>query len=534
MKYLISGISLPFWAEESEFIQIAKNKMKRAASAALFRFCVYKKSIDARKKNDIKAVCSVMAETKEVLSRATEDKLLSLGIVRLADTEELPSPGEEKLGASPLVIGAGPAGMFCALVLAENGYAPILIDRGGSVDERVRSNARLRECGELDLETNVQFGAGGAGTFSDGKLTTRINNPLCALVLERMHENGAPDDIMKKAKPHIGTDILRDVVGNILSKIESLGGKVMLNTRFDSVRRNADGTLTAQTSRGEINCGCAVLAVGHSARDTYSALRACGFELVPKPFSVGVRIEHLREDIDRALYGDFAGDPRLGAAEYNYSDTKGERGVYTFCMCPGGEVVAAATEQGGVVVNGMSYRKRDSVNSNSAINVSVFCEDYGNTVDGAINFQRQIERAAFSAGGGKFYAPVQTVGDFLSGTCGAPPTRVLPSYMGGDRYRLCDLNTVLPSFVSSTLKRGISSFGKKLSGFDSPDAILTAPETRTSSPVRILRSEMGVSSRDDRVYPCGEGAGYAGGIMSAAVDGVSAAYQIIKRFSMMN
>ena len=529
-KYIISGLSLPYTAEDEEFLALAKTKMKRAASAARFRFFVYKRSIDARKKNDIRVVCSVAAESEEKLGAATEEKLARLGIRKAEEPASPPPRGEERLGARPLVVGAGPAGMLCALTLAENGYKPVLIDRGGSVVQRVRASEMLRVDGELDKETNIQFGAGGAGTFSDGKLTTRINDPICALVLEKLLENGAPADIMTKAKPHIGTDVLRIVVENILSRIEELGGTVVLNCKLCGIDKNADGTLTAKTSGGDINCGCAVLAVGHSARDTYTMLRTCGYELVPKPFSVGVRIEHLREDIDQALYGEFAGDIRLGAAEYNFSDTTGERGVYTFCMCPGGEVVAATTEDGGVVVNGMSYRDRDGRNSNSAINVSVNCADYGNTVDGAIEFQRKIERAAFASGGGKFYAPVQTVGDFLSGRLEHEPKRILPSYMGGDRCRVCDLHGIFPEYITSSLDRGITSFGKKLSGFDARDAVLTAPETRTSAPVRIVRGELGNAALCDRVYPCGEGAGYAGGIMSAAVDGIKTAYKIIQRF----
>ena len=530
MKYILNGISLPFYAEESEFVEIAKKQMKRAASSALFHFGIYRKSIDARKKHDIRAVCSVFAQSMGDIDKKTEQRIIKAGFFVAPEAKGAPTPGDEPLSAPPLVVGAGPAGMFCALILAENGYAPLLIDRGGSVFERVASSDRLRQSGQLDPETNIQFGAGGAGTFSDGKLTTRINNPLCSAVLNRMFENGAPEDIMKKAKPHIGTDILRVVVENILKRIEELGGKVILNCRLDKIMNNADGTQTARTSLGNINCGCTVLAVGHSARDTYSMLCESGFELIPKPFSVGVRIEHLREDIDRALYGDFAGDARLGAAEYNFSDTRGDRGVYTFCMCPGGEVVAAATEEGGVVVNGMSYRKRNGKNSNSAINVSVFCEDYGNTVEGAIGFQRSLERAAFCAGGGNFYAPVQTVGDFLDGRSGTEPQRVKPSYMGGDRYKLADLGEIFPGYISSSLRRGISSFGKKLSGFDAPEAVLTGVETRTSAPLRILRSSECTSAREDKVYPCGEGAGYAGGIMSAAVDGIFVAYKIIERF----
>ncbi len=530
MRYVIGGLSLPYTAETGEFIELAKEHMKRAAPAALFHFGIAKRSVDARKKNDIRIVCSVFAETDEPIDKKTGSRLEAAGF-RRADCEIIPPVrGEETLGARPLVVGAGPAGMFAALMLAESGYAPIVIDRGGSVAERAEKASRLRETGELDTETNIQFGAGGAGTFSDGKLTTRISNPLCELVLRRMLEHGAPEDIMTKAKPHIGTDVLRHVVGSILDKIEQLGGEVHLNTRLDRIDKNADATLTARTSRGDISCGCAVIAVGHSARDTYSMLMSSGYVLTPKPFSVGVRIEHLRADIDRALYGDAAGDPRLGAAEYNFSDTRGERGVYTFCMCPGGEVVAAATEEGGVVVNGMSKRLRDGINSNSAVNVSVFTEDYGNTVEGAIAYQRSLERTAFAAGGGRFYAPVQTVGDFLGGTLTSEPTRVLPSYLGGDRCSVADISRIFPEYITSSLRRGISAFGRRLAGFDAPDAILTGVETRTSAPVRILRNEAGVTDRCDRVYPCGEGAGYAGGIMSAAVDGISVAYKIIERF----
>ena len=530
MKYVINGISLPYTASESEYISEAKKHMKRAAPAALFHFSLYKRSVDARKRDDIRAVCSVMAQTEESLDAKTVAALERCGFHSVDEAAPAPESGSEALNAPPLVVGCGPAGMFCALILAERGYAPVVIDRGGDVESRIRANDGLRERGELNVETNIQFGAGGAGTFSDGKLTTRINNPLCALVLERMRECGAPEDITLKAKPHIGTDVLRGVVNNTVRKIEELGGRVIFNCRLDSLQENADKTLTAKTSAGDIRCGCAVLAIGHSARDTYSALRRCGLELMPKPFSVGVRIEHLREDIDRALYGNAAGDIRLGAAEYNFSDTKGDRGVYTFCMCPGGEVVCGSTEQGGLVVNGMSHRARNGKNSNSAIAVSVRTEDYGNTVDGAIEYQRMIERAAFVAGGGDFYAPIQTVGDFLEGGRGSEPTRVMPSYLGGDRYRVADLAKVFPEYITSSLRRGIVSFGRKLQGFDAPHAVLTGAETRTSSPVRITRNEFGLAISKARVYPCGEGAGYAGGIMSAAVDGVSVAYRIISRF----
>ncbi len=531
MIFIYSNISLPFTESEGAFCAIAKNKMKRAAGSAQFHFYVYKKSVDARRKDDIRFVCSVAAVTNDSISENQIRRIAEAGF-KIATPEEAPVvSGNELLAARPLVVGCGPAGMFCALSLAERGYRPIVIDRGGSIESRTAAYRKFCSERVLDTENNIQFGAGGAGTFSDGKLTTRINDPKCSYVLNRLVKFGAPNDITVKAKPHIGTDILQKVVGNIIEKIEDLGGKVILNCRLNSIKKNTDKTVTAHTSKGDIVCGCVVLATGHSARDTYYMLMSSGFNLVSKPFSVGVRIEHLREELDFATYGRFAGDPRLGAAEYNFSDTTG-RGVYTFCMCPGGEVIAAATEEGGLVVNGMSRRARDGKNSNSAIAVTVNREDYGDDVVGAIEYQRNLERRAFSAGGNDYSVPVQTVGDFLSGTFGTEPTKVQPSYMGGGSYRVTDLSTELPKYIASELRKGIISFSKKRQGFDAPYAVLSGFETRTSSPIRILRNDDLATEKDDLIYPCGEGAGYAGGITSAAVDGLRVAEKIISRFSV--
>ncbi len=530
MTFIYSNISLPFTESEDAFCTIAKNKMKRAAGSAQFHFYLYKKSVDARRKDDIRFVCSVAAVANDSLSENQIRRIIAAGFKAVVPEEKTFVCGNETLQERPLVVGCGPAGMFCALALAERGYRPIVIDRGGSV--QARATAYSKFCSErvLDTENNIQFGAGGAGTFSDGKLTTRINDPKCSYVLSKLVKFGAPKDILLKAKPHIGTDILQDVVCNLIKHIEDLGGEVILNCRLDSIKKNSDKTNTAHTSKGDIVCGCIVLATGHSARDTYSMLMSSGFELVAKPFSVGVRIEHLREDLDLATYGKFAGDPRLGAAEYNFSDTTG-RGVYTFCMCPGGEVVAAATEHGGLVVNGMSRRSRDGKNSNSAIAVTVNREDYGSSVVGAIEYQRSLERRAFAAGGNDYSVPVQTVGDFLNGTFGTEPTKVQPSYMGGGSYRIANLSAEIPDYIASELKKGIISFSKKRQGFDDPCAVLSGFETRTSSPVRILRNESLTTDKDDLIYPCGEGAGYAGGITSAAVDGLRIAEKIISRFS---
>ena len=528
-SFLISGISLPFTCDEPEIINNAKQRMKRAGvDPSQLHFRLYKKSIDARKKQDVRFVCSVLAFSDDEIS--VNGSALERASVKAYKDEKIEVRyGNEQLSAPPLVVGMGPCGMFAALLLAKNGYAPILIDRGASVDERVAEVERFYKSGRLNVNTNIQFGAGGAGTFSDGKLVTRINDPKCNFVLKTLKEFGAPEDIMVKARPHIGTDILRTVVSNILYEVERLGGRLVYNCTLEDINEAGDH-LIAKTSVGDIKCGACVLAVGHSARDTYGMLMDKGYEIAPKPFSVGVRIEHLQSDIDKALFGDLAGDERLGKGEYNLSYTLGERGVYTFCMCPGGEVVAAASEEGGVVVNGMSRYKRDGINANSAVAVSVTPSDVGNDVKLAIEFQRQLERKAFLAGGGDYTAPCQTVGDFLLGVVENEPSRVRPTYMNG-RCRVTNLCDVLPSFVSDNLKTGLLSFDKKISGFAASDAVLTGVETRTSAPLTVKRTEEMTAVTNDRVYPAGEGAGYAGGITSAAVDGVKVALKIMSRFA---
>ena len=527
---IISGISLSPDTDESEACRIASEELKRAGiHPARIRFSIYKRSVDARKKNAIKLVYSVAARfDAPVKSDLPNGKRYKIS--EISDDNLEIKFGKEPSLYRPLIVGMGPAGLFCALLLAENGYAPVIIDRGDCVAERTEKYEAFRKFGVLDTESNIQFGAGGAGTFSDGKLLTRINDPKISYVMKRFCEFGAPEDIKISAKPHIGTDILLTVVDNMLREIERLGGKVLYRTRLDGITERSDGTAIAHTTRGDIPCSSIVLATGHSSRDTYKMLLENRYAIEAKAFSVGVRIEHLREDIDGALYGDMAGHPRLGKGEYHLSDTTGDRGVYTFCMCPGGEVVAAASEEGGVVVNGMSRRARDGANSNSAIAVSVRLGDYGGTPSGAIEFQRNIERKAFLCGGSDYCAPVQTVGDFLSGGSGGEPTRVLPTYRGG-KVRTADMNDVLPSFVCEGLKMGIRSFERKLTGFSSPDALLTGVETRTSAPVRILRGETLLAIGKRTVYPCGEGAGYAGGITSAAIDGIRVALKIIERFA---
>lgn len=534
LSYAFGGISLPFSAEPSDAIRAVEKKLRGVGiSTEKCNLAICKRSVDARHKEDIRLIYSVLVSSDR-LSQKEGDRILKLG-ARAMEVEDLEvKVGDEAMQARPLVVGMGPAGMFCALILAENGYRPIIIDRGDRVADRVAAMERFYSEHILDTESNIQFGAGGAGTFSDGKLLTRINDPKCAYVLESLVKFGAPKEITVQAKPHVGTDVLRTVVDNLLAYIEKLGGEVIYRCKLTGVRERSDGLVEVSTSKGDFLASSVVLALGHSARDTYRTLIESQFDIIPKPISVGVRIEHKRSFIEEALYGRFAGEPALGAAEYALSDTRGERGVYTFCMCPGGEVVAAASEEGGVVVNGMSHFARNGENSNSAVAVSVRVEDYeavdGSLALGAIEFQRRIERRAFAAGGGSYSVPVQTVGDFMNGKTGSEPSTVLPTYMGGDNFKVASMDDVLPSFVCESLRYGLASFDKKIKGFALDPALLSGAETRTSSPLRILRGEDMRAIGKKSIYPCGEGAGYAGGITSAAVDGVKVAMAIASRF----
>lgn len=529
---VLEGISVPVGTPDAEILARAAEKMKRSGTdTGSLHFRLYKRSVDARHREDIRIVCSVLCRAEEGGPDFTGEQLARLGAKPYAPGRLTLSCGETPLPARPLVVGMGPAGLFCALLLARQGYAPLIIDRGDGIPERVAAVRRYEEEGVLDPDSNIQFGAGGAGTFSDGKLLTRINDSRCAFVLETFRALGAPEDITLKAKPHVGTDVLRAVVARMLDEIRAAGGEVRFRCRMEGYDRCPDGGYILHTTRGDLRAGVLVLAPGHSARDTYGMLIARGSEVLAKPISVGVRIEHRREDIDRLFYGRMAGHPDLGAAEYAFSDTTGDRGVYTFCMCPGGQVVAAASEPGTVVVNGMSCRARDGVNSNAAIAVSVRTTDYepvdGNVALGAIEFQRRIERAAFFAGGGNGSVPVETVGDFLAGDSPRhEPGRVRPSYRGGEHWHLSRMSEVLPGFACEGLARGLRCFDRKRPGYAAPDAILSAAETRTSAPVRILRGEDLCAIGQPGVYPCGEGAGYAGGITSAAVDGIRVAEAI--------
>jgi uncharacterized FAD-dependent dehydrogenase len=522
MRILVEQIKASISSTDEDIFEIAKARIiKTRAFSRISSLYLHKRSIDARNKNDIKLVCTVCAEVDG--TKISEQRLLNFGIKILSDEKLSFEYKGEPLSAPPLVVGFGPAGMFCALALARAGLKPIVIERGADVDTRVERVSSFYKTRVLDIESNIQFGAGGAGTFSDGKLTTRINDPKCAFVLETFCEHGAPEDIKFKAKPHIGTDYLRGVVKSIDAEIRALGGSILYNTKLLSFSDSV-----ANTTAGEIKFSSIVLALGHSARDTYAYLMEKGMAIEPKAFSVGVRVEHLQSDINEAMYGKYAEDKRLGAADYNVSYRKDGKGVYSFCMCPGGEVVCASSEENAVVVNGMSHYARSGKNANSAIAVQVDKEDFGSDPRKAIEFQRELEKRAFVCAGANYNAPMQTLGDFYEGKASCEPSRIIPSYMNGS-VSVCDLNGILPKFVCDYLKLGFVEFGKKIKGFDAKDVPLTGVETRTSAPLRILRNENYTAFASTNVYPCGEGAGYAGGIMSAAVDGLNVALAILRK-----
>ena len=524
VRIVVEQIKSEISAPDEAIFASAKKRIK---ACGIFsdpkELAINRRSIDARDRSNICFVSSVAASVEKKRDVQSEEALLKkFGIKYMSGWELDLSYSKVWQKERPVVVGFGPAGMFCALILAKCGLKPLVLERGGDVDSRVASVDRFYRERTLDVNSNIQFGAGGAGTFSDGKLTTRITDPRCAFVLKTLADMGAPSDIVFRAKPHVGTDILRKVVKNMAAEIVRLGGEIRYNTCAVSF---GNGRVT--TANGDtVSYGALILALGHSSRDTYEYLMTQGFAVASKPFSVGVRVEHLQKDMDEALFGEFAGDPRLGHAEYAVSHRLGEKGVYSFCMCPGGEVMAAASEENTVVVNGMSRHARDGANANAAIAVSVDREDYGNDPRQAIEFQRTLERAAFVAGGGRYVAPVQTLGDFYEGKAVHEPKRIRPSYMGGD-CRVADLNTVLPKFVCDGLKTGFTAFGRRISGFDAADVPITGVETRTSAPLRILRGENYTCLGHPDIYPCGEGAGYAGGSTSAAVDGIAVALAIL-------
>lgn len=523
MSLFVSGLRLPFDAPDEEALALAMRQCGLCEGTP----SLYRRSLDARH-GKINKVCSVRIDGVD--GEEAFAQRLQMPSVRYKKSEPFVlEPGAAALGHRPVVVGLGPAGLFCAYILARYGYRPIVFERGGALEERDGAVRRFWDGGALDPECNIQFGEGGAGAYSDGKLTTRINDPLCETVLQILHENGAPSEILTQAKPHIGTDLLKGVVGRMRRAIETAGGEVHFRTRLTGLVLRGDALAGLRVDGGEIACERAVLALGHSARDTFGMLHEAGVLLEPKPFSVGVRIEHTQAAIDRAMYGKNAGHPALPPAEYALSHREGGRACYSFCMCPGGTVVAAASEPGGVVTNGMSSHARDGANANAALAVSVQPEDFADgTPLGGIAFQRKLEQAAYAATR-SYRAPCQTVGDFLTGRPSKRAGAVAPTYPAGVVYG--DLTPVLPPFAADLLRRSLPVFGRKLRGFDDSEALLTGPETRTSSPVRIVRGADMSSLSIRGLLPCGEGAGYAGGIMSAAIDGIRAASRLVSEFA---
>ena len=483
-----------------------------------------KRSLDARKKNDIHYTCSAAVS----LRRGEERAMQRAGKDAAPYTPpvyEIPRvDGRER----PVVVGFGPAGMFAALVLAKAGAKPIVLERGQAVEKRSTAVEAFRRGGELNVESNVQFGEGGAGTFSDGKLNTGTHDKRMFWVLKEFAAHGAPESVTYDAKPHIGTDVLVDVVKNIRKEILALGGEIRFETRLDGLVTENGALCAAQITHAGVTetlpCRRLILAIGHSARDSFEMLHTLGISMERKPFSMGVRIEHKQAAVDLAQYGRARGE--LPAADYSLNvHLPDGTSAYTFCMCPGGKVFAAASEAGGVVTNGMSYSKRDGENANAALLVTLHTEDFpGEGVLAGMYWQREIERAAYRCTG-SYRAPAQLVGDFLNKRPSAGPKSVLPSYEPGVHWG--DLRRVLPKKITDVLHNAIPELGKKLKGFDDPAAVLTGPETRSSSPVRILRDESLQSPTLRGLYPCGEGAGYAGGITSAAVDGLRCAEAVL-------
>ncbi|MBS7298325.1 MAG: hypothetical protein KIG65_04525 [Eubacteriales bacterium] len=501
-----------------------ENRLKKLLGISDFSFKIARRAIDARKKSDVHYVLSIDITTNN------ESVLLKKNIPNLSKAmDKLYSfPEAKPHGKRPLIVGMGPAGLFCALYLSRAGFRPIVVERGADVDSRTKAVESYWSGGDLDENTNVQFGEGGAGTFSDGKLNTGTKDIRIFAVLSEFVKFGAKDDILINNKPHIGTDILRTVVKNMRNEIIKNGGEVRFLTRLCDIKtennRVVGAILESSDGQYELETDKIVLAIGHSARDTFQMLKDIGVKMEQKPFSIGVRIEHTQEFISNAMYGDAA--KKLPPADYKLAVHLGNgRSLYTFCMCPGGYVVASASEKNTIVTNGMSYSDRSGKNANSAILVNVTPDDFGS--DDALAgmyLQREIEKQAFIAGKGK--APCETVASFLGKTDINKSTSVLPTYKPGVSFTRLD--DVLPAFIADSMREGLLLMDKKIQGFASDDALLTAPETRSSSPVRLVRDE-NLELSVKGLFTAGEGGGHAGGITSSAVDGIKAAEAVIRK-----
>lgn len=494
----------------------------------LLSYQIYKESIDARKKDQIVFSYIVDCEVKN------EKRILKRKDTNLIQTPQLkyqmPPHGTLVQKHRPVVVGFGPAGMFAALLLAQDKQKPIVFERGECVDERVKSVEQFWNEGILNSNSNVQFGEGGAGTFSDGKLTTRVKDLRSRKVLEELVRFGAPKEILYEAHPHIGTDLLREIVKNLRKEIIRLGGEIHFNSKMEKLICDCHAIKGLIVNGKEIVCDDIILAIGHSARDTFETLCEQGIQMEAKPFAIGARIEHKQEMIDFAQFGNNAHHPRLKKASYRLVHTaSNQRGVYTFCMCPGGMVVPSTSKEGQVVVNGMSEHARDKENANSAILVQVSPNDFGTHPLDGMKFQERLEQKAYQMGKEGYRAPAQLVKDFLANRPSTQLGTITPSYARG--VTLCNLHDLFPTEVAKAMQEGIAAFDRKLKGFACDDAVLTAIETRSSSPLRINRDrDLHVSLNTKGLYPCGEGAGYAGGIVSAAIDGLLCAESIIQKY----
>ncbi len=523
MKFILSNINLDVNYTDKDAIFFVYEKYKKYLKETSAKVEIYKKSVDARKKDDIRFCYSFLIE---VASKEDISKIKRIKNIKPSEEKKLEIIKRYCPKNRPVIIGAGPAGLFCAYFLAKNGLNPIIIERGDKIEDRNKSINKFINEKILDEDSNIQFGEGGAGAFSDGKLMTRISDPLCKEIIEALSVHSGINELSYQAHPHIGTDKLKECVKNLREEIISLGGEFHFNEKMtDFIIKNGkiEGVKTQKNTYATNDL---VIACGHSAKDVYKLFYKYSIPMEQKSFSVGVRIEHKREDIDFIQYRNFAGNKNLGAAEYSiFHHLKNAHTAYSFCMCPGGTVVAAQSEKETVIVNGMSEFKRAGKNSNSAICISVSPDDFGKNLFDGLNFIEEIEKKAFLAGGKNYRAPVMTIGDFLKNPhlkCDVSPTYPLG-------VKECDFNDIFPSFITEGLYEGFLGFEEKMKGFTTCGAILTAAETRTSAPLKICRDETFQSPTVSGLYPCGEGAGMAGGIISAAVDGAKAALKIISK-----